>query len=127
MSPASAGRVLGHYRILDELGRGAQGQVFLAEDLRLSRKVALKVLSAGFASASVLMRFQREALAASRLDPPGICSVYDYGEADGMHFIAMRYLEALRRGYPVAFSALWRREKLTLANSVQPPAAPPPA
>src|SRR5215510_9221254 len=84
----------GPYRLLDELGRGAQGQVFLAEDTRLSRRVALKVLSSTFTpTRETLVRFQREATAASRLDHPGICAVYEAGEAGGVHFIAMRYVE----------------------------------
>jgi eukaryotic-like serine/threonine-protein kinase len=79
---------------MEELGRGAQGSVYLAEDTRLSRKVALKVLSGAFApSKATILRFQREAGAASKLDHPGICSVYEAGEADGYHFIAMRYVE----------------------------------
>src|SRR5690349_17401257 len=85
---------VGPYRILEEVGRGSQGQVYLAEDSRLSRKVALKVLSSTFApSADTLVRFQREAAAASRLDHPGICAVYEAGEADGVHYIAMRHVE----------------------------------
>ena len=87
-------RRVGHYRLLDEIGRGAQGTVYLAEDTRLSRKVALKVLSGGFASSrDTLLRFQREAAAASRLDHPGICAVYETGQADGLHFIAMRHIQ----------------------------------
>jgi WD40 repeat protein/serine/threonine protein kinase len=87
-------RRIGPYRLLEELGRGAQGQVFLAEDTRLSRRVALKVLSSSFSpSPQSLRRFQREAETASRLDHPGICAVYEAGEAGGCHYIAMRYLE----------------------------------
>ena len=84
---------IGHYKILREIGRGSQGHVFLAEDIRLARRVALKVLSTSFARSSEnLRRFRREAEVASRVDHPGICSVYEAGEADGHHFIAMRYV-----------------------------------
>ncbi len=93
-SQPSGQRLLGHYRILEELGRGSQGQVFLAEDVRLQRKTALKVLSGAFApSPETLQRFQREAAAASRLDHPGICGVYEAGEVGGAHYIAMRFVE----------------------------------
>ncbi len=84
---------LGPYRLLREIGRGGQGRVYLAQDARLGRKVALKVLPAGFSSASALRRLRREAAALSRLDHPGICTVYEAAEFDGIHFIAMRYLE----------------------------------
>jgi serine/threonine protein kinase len=90
----AAGRRIGHYRLLRQLGRGAQGHVFLAEDVRLSRHVALKVLSGSFAlTPDLLRRFRREAEAASKLDHPGICAVYEAGEAGGTHFIAMRYVD----------------------------------
>ncbi|HVR75887.1 MAG TPA: protein kinase, partial [Planctomycetota bacterium] len=93
-SPRTNGRKIGHYQLVEELGRGAQGSVYLAEDTRLTRKVALKILSGAFApSKATILRFQREAGAASKLDHPGICSVYEAGEADGHHFIAMRYVE----------------------------------
>jgi serine/threonine protein kinase len=85
---------IGSYRILRELGRGGQGVVYLAEDVRLARRVALKVLtSMGLGSPAVLGRFQREAEVASRLDHPGICAVYEAGVADGVPYIAMRFVE----------------------------------
>ncbi|MHC5031930.1 MAG: protein kinase domain-containing protein [Planctomycetota bacterium] len=83
---------LGHYTIDSKLGHGGQGQVFLATDSRLERKVALKVLGPSF-DFSYVERFKREAAAASRLDHPGICPVYDAGEADGTQYIAMRYVD----------------------------------
>lgn len=85
---------IGHFRILRELGRGGQGAVYLAEDEKLHRRVALKVLPSGFdVTEHLLERFRREAEAASRLDHPGICSVFETGERDGHHFIVMRYVE----------------------------------
>jgi len=83
---------LGHYKLLRELGRGGQGHVFLAEDVRLERKVALKVMAPAWGSQQV-DRFEREAAAASRLNHPGICPIYEAGEHEGTHFIAMPYLE----------------------------------
>ncbi|MFI5401511.1 MAG: protein kinase [Planctomycetota bacterium] len=103
------GRELGPYLLLKELGRGAQGVVYLAEDSRLGRKVALKVLAphaafgtelhallgaAGLAETiGAVRRFRREVEAAAKLDHPGICPVYEAGTAGGSQFIAMRYVE----------------------------------
>ncbi len=88
------GDLIAHYRILRELGRGGQGQVFLAEDTRLRRRVALKVLRHfGPGSEEVFARFRREAEVASRLDHPSICAVYDAGIEQGVAWIAMRWVE----------------------------------
>ncbi|MEM7311293.1 MAG: serine/threonine-protein kinase [Planctomycetota bacterium] len=89
-----AGARIGPYRVVRELGRGGQGTVLLAEDGRLGRRVALKVLT-GFASLSSehLLRFHREAALASRLDHPGLCSVYESDTIDGVPYVAMRYVE----------------------------------
>jgi tetratricopeptide (TPR) repeat protein/tRNA A-37 threonylcarbamoyl transferase component Bud32 len=83
----------GRYRILRTLGRGGQGAVYLAEDEQLKRRVALKVLTA-FAVGSDAMRVRllREAMAASKLDHPGICTVYEVGEERGLPFIAMQFV-----------------------------------
>jgi len=85
---------VGPYQPLKELGRGGQAVVYLAEDLRLNRPMALKVLKGlGPLSETTMRRFRREAEVASRLDHPGICAVYDAGVRDGVPFIAMRYVE----------------------------------
>ena len=77
-----------------ELGRGGQGTVFLAEDPRLGRRVALKVLTgARWADDDLRQRFLREAEVVSRLDHPSLCTVYEAGEEEGVPFIAMRYVE----------------------------------
>lgn len=81
-------RQLGRYRLEEELGHGRQGRVFRAFDTRLRRAVALKVLTAYFAS-DARVRFEREAEITSSLRHPGICSVFDVGEHDGMPFIVM--------------------------------------
>ncbi|MEZ6196775.1 MAG: SUMF1/EgtB/PvdO family nonheme iron enzyme [Planctomycetota bacterium] len=87
-------RILGHYALIRELGRGGQGVVWLAEDTRLGRKVALKVLSGlGPSSADSVRRFRREAEVASRLNDPGICAVLDAGVSEGLPFIAMQFVE----------------------------------
>ena len=90
----AAGQRIGHYQILEALGTGAQGAVYLAEDLHLGRRVALKVLfGAALGQSQAFLRFRREAEAASKLDHPGICTVYDADRIDDTAYIAMRYLE----------------------------------
>jgi Tol biopolymer transport system component/predicted Ser/Thr protein kinase len=89
-----AGHQLGAYRVISPLGAGGMGEVYLAEDTRLHRRVALKVLPATLADDDVSRkRLLREAQAAATLDHPNICTVYDVGDAGGHSFIAMQYVE----------------------------------
>ncbi|MEO7273573.1 MAG: protein kinase [Vicinamibacterales bacterium] len=88
------GSQLDRYRILSKLGEGGMGEVFLAEDTRLERRVAIKLLPASTEADFVAReRLRREALAAAALDHPFICKVYEIGEADGRLFIVMEYIE----------------------------------
>ena len=89
-----AGRTLGHYRILEPLGRGGVGQVFVAEDTRLGRKVALKILIDEVArSPQSRARFEREARAAASLSHSNILAIHDFGEDNGVAYAVAELLE----------------------------------
>ncbi|MGH9767780.1 MAG: serine/threonine-protein kinase [Blastocatellia bacterium] len=93
-APQLIGRELANYRIVSLLGRGGMGEVYSAQDTRLNRVVALKILPAGMATdQDRIRRFTREAKAASALKHPNVATIYDIGKSEGASFIAMEYIE----------------------------------
>src|SRR5712664_1848705 len=96
----AAGTKLGRYEIRSKIGAGGMGEVYLAEDTQLRRRVALKILPAEIAANQDRMRrFVQEAQAAAALNHPNIAHIYEIGESDGTHFIAMEFVDgfALRQ------------------------------
>jgi serine/threonine-protein kinase len=92
--PLIPGTQFGHYRVMSVIGAGGMAEVYLAEDLRLGRKVALKLLASDFGKdADRLRRFEQEARAASALNHPNIITIYEIGETEQAQFIAMEYIE----------------------------------
>jgi serine/threonine protein kinase/Tfp pilus assembly protein PilF len=113
------GRTLSHYRVTARIGAGGMGEVYRARDERLERDVALKVLPAkSLDDATARKRFRQEALALSKLNHPGIATIYDFDAADGVDFLAMEFVVGETLGQKINGAALPEKEVLGLGAQI---------
>jgi Tol biopolymer transport system component len=116
---SEVGRRVGPYKILSPLGAGGMGEVYLAEDVRLNRRVALKLLPGAFTQdPERVRRFEREAHAASALNHPNIVTIHEVGEWDGVHFIATEFVEGRTLRSLIAGEGLKAGDALGVASQV---------
>src|SRR6478736_10275581 len=110
---------ISHYKILEKLGAGGMGVVYLAEDMKLGRKVAIKVLSREFTTnRDRLQRFEQEASAASNLNHPNILTIHEVGVDDGRHYIATEFIDGSTLRRKIGGAQLEVREILDIAVQV---------
>lgn len=118
-SAALVGQQLGHYQIVRELGRGGMGVVYLAQDTRLGRPVALKLLPTHLTSdPDRLRRFEREARAASALNHPNILTIHEIGQIDGLHFIETEFIDGITLREQMRIEELKLGEALNIAAQI---------
>src|ERR1700733_8787758 len=111
----TVGQVLGHYRVLEQIGAGGMGLVFRASDQQLEREVAIKVLPPGMlADDAARKRFRREALTLAKLNHPNIGTVYEFGSQEGLDFLVMEYVGGVAVDARLGGGPLAQKEVLRL-------------